>query len=263
MHKLTTYAIFSHLSVYWQHTVTGSLGLVFAALFARSVSTLKQTKLWALYSVLTVLDIYANMQYMKLIAFDSFNNSRMNLIIAEFIEWWETNMTLDEIQGTLAAKPVHLSTPKAIAKVEPLFFIGTRHNKIAPFPIHFGVSFDEFYSSTERAPPDMKSTLHQSSQDKYMLATGSHRRLCVVVSFLLHASPEDQAKAYFHAILLSRQLKKQGANVGDGEAIASAEASAREELENSWDMFCTACRESGWDLSKTELRSHGYELEIS
>jgi hypothetical protein len=201
---------------------------------------------------------------MKLIAFDSFNNARMNLIMAEFIESWETNLALsDETQGTVAAKPIQLSTPRVVAKVEPLFFVGTRYNKIAPLPIHFGVSFDEFYSSTARTPPDMESTLHQSSQDKYMLATGSsHRRLSVVVSFLLHASPEAEAKAYFHAILLSRQLKKQGASVGDGDAIASAEASAREELANSWNMFCTACRESGWDLSKTELRSHGYELEI-
>jgi hypothetical protein len=217
-----------------------------------------------------MLHIYANMQCMKLIAFESFNNARMNLIVTEFIDWWEKNMTLDDkIQGTttLATKqqPVQLNTPKEIAKVEPLFFIGFRQRKIAPFPIHFGVSFDEFYSSTKRTPPEIESTLHQSSQDKYMIATGTtHRRLFVVVSFLLHASPEDQAKAYFHAILLSRQLKKQGAHIdGDASMIASAEGSAREALGNSWDMFCTACRESGWDLSKTELRSHGYELEIS
>ena len=246
-----------------KHTVTGSLGLVFAAVFARSVSTLKQTNLWALYSILTMLHIYANMRCMKLIAFDSFNNARMNLIVAEFINWWEKNLRLDETQGTVAAKPLQLSTPKDIANVEPLFFIGTRQHKIAPLPIHFGVSFDDFHSSTERTPPELESTLHQLSQDKYMIATGKHRRLCIIVSFLVHASPKDQAKAYFHAILLCRHLKKQGASVRDGNATASAEASAREELEHSWDMFCTACRESGWDLSKTELRSHGYELELS
>jgi hypothetical protein len=214
---------------------------------------------------------------MKLIAFDSFNNARMNLVIVEFLSWWETN-NLDQKTGekmsSLVTKPMQQSSPRHIAQMEPLFFIGPRaRKKICPLPIHFGVSFDEFYSKTKRTP-EMESTLYPSlSHDKYIIATGSsHGRLSVVVSFLLHASPEDQAKAYFHAILLSRQLQKQGARVlghgddddddDDDDAIIAAESSAREELENSWNVFCIACRESGWDLSKTELRSHGYELEI-
>jgi hypothetical protein len=200
---------------------------------------------------------------MKLIAFDSFNNARLNLIMAEFLRWWENNM--DQDGESLVAKPIQPSSPRLIAQVEPLFFIGPWRKKICPLPVHFGVSFDEFYSRTERTPHEMESTLYQSNDDKYMLATGSsHGRLSVVVSFLVHATPEDQAKAYFHAILLSRQLKKQGANVGDdGDDIVAAELIAREELEKSWGLFCKACQNSGWDLSKTELRSHGYELEIS
>jgi hypothetical protein len=165
----------------------------------------------------------------------------------------------------LVGKPIQQSTPHHIAEVEPLFFIGPWRAKIRPLPIHFGVSFDEFYSRTERTSLEMESTLHQSNDDKYMLATGSSRgNLSVVVSFLLHATPEDQAKAYFHAILLSRQLQKRGPNVADdGGAIIAAELSAREELEKSWGVFCTACQKLGWDLGKTELRSQGYELEIS
>ena len=90
-----------------QHTVTGALGLIFAAFFARSVSTLRSnqamdtvfesytTSHWyvretsnftiVLFSNDLFVHIVANMQCMKLIAFDSFNNARMNLIIDEYL----------------------------------------------------------------------------------------------------------------------------------------------------------------------------------
>jgi len=62
-----------------QHTVTGGLGLIFSALFARAVATWEVSKLWILFSALTLLHIIANMRCMRLIAFESINHIRMNL----------------------------------------------------------------------------------------------------------------------------------------------------------------------------------------
>ena len=245
-----------------QHTVTGALGLVFAAFFARSVSTLSQTKLWILYSSLTLLHIIANMQCMKLIAFDSLNDARMNLIVKEFLENNVLDPPSDQCNATFMGKPVKLSSPQVIARAEPLFFIGTQPSKVAPLPVHLGVSLDEFAAQTDRS--DLEVLLQQASQnDNYLLATASHhgRQPTVVVSFLSCASPEDHAKAYYHAVLLTRQLKAQGPKVTDAD-ILFAEAMANEELDRSWGKFAQACEVSGWDLSKTELRSHGYELEL-
>lgn len=253
--------------------MTGALGLIFAAVFARSVATFNQTKLWVLYTSLTLLHIVANMQCMKLIAFDSFNNARMNLIVDEFLTQMEEVKVLDVLDGsrsksnaTYYAKSVSLSSPSDIAKVEPLFFVGIRRQRIvAPFPVRFGVSLDEFSAQTGKTGSGLETILYQATQnDKYVLATApSHgvRQLPrIAVSFLSHASPEDQAKAYYHAMLLSRQLKDMHA-VTDSDIIA-AEAIAKEELERTWGAFSVACKTAGWDLKKTELHSHGYELEL-
>jgi len=207
------------------------------------------------------------MQCMKLIAFDSFNNARMNLIVEEFLTLPEaTNgsyLGTDESNTTLLVKPLCLSSPRDVAKVEPLFFVGTRQSKVAPLPIHFGVSLDEFVTRTGKSGVVLEGLLYQAFQnDKYLLATETRhgRHPTVVVSFLHHASPEEHAKAYYHAILLSRQLNERG-TVNEDDFI-SAEAIAQEELERSWDAFSHSCQESGWNLGKTQLQSQGYELEL-
>lgn len=255
------------LASFLQHTVTGALGLIFAAFFARSVSTLNETKLWVLYSGLTILHIIANMQCMKLIAFESFNNARMNLIIEEYLTQTQDASSSDVSNGennTISLlDPTSLSSPSAIAKVEPLFFVGLRRqNKFAPLPIRFGVSLDEFSAKTGKAGLELELLLNKAVQnDKYLLASSSHGgKPTIAVSFLSHASPENHAKAYYHAILLSRQLKDRHAITDDD--IISAEALAVEELENTWDAFSLACQAARWDLDKTELKSHGYELEL-
>ena len=208
------------------------------------------------------------MQCMKIIAFDSFNNARMDLIIKEFLSQSEPNEPFNshstEKNTTVAVEmSAVLSSPSDIAKKEPLFFVGTRQGKIHPLPIHFGVSLEEFARRTGKKVSELEGLLRQASgKDKYLLAAEVRPRHkpSVVVSFLSHASPKDQAKAYYHAILLSRQLKECNAvNVHD---VLSAEAIANEQLESTWNSFSQACRESGWDLSKTELQSHGYELEL-
>ena len=217
--------------------------------------------------MLTLLHIIANMQCMKLIAFDSFNNARMNLIMAEFFSWWNDKEPQQPTinapdQAADSVKPVQLSSPHDIAKVEPLFFVGTERGKLSPVPIRFGVSFDEFSSITGRSESELEFDLLQSTQSNYLIAAGSRGRSpCVVVSFLSSATPVDQAKAYYHATLLGFQLKNQGAT--DSNAMRAAEANARDELDRSWYLFTQACQESGWDLKKTELQSCGYGLELS
>jgi hypothetical protein len=207
---------------------------------------------------------------MKLIAFDSFNNARMNLIIQQFLTQSQENdaadLQSDQEASTLAtAKPLCLSSPQEIAKVEPLFFVGARQSIVAPLPVHFGVSLDEFSVRTGTAGSDLGDALHQAFQnDKYLLSAACRddgRKPTVVVSFLSHVSPEEQAKAYYHAILLSRELKARGEIISTDDML-TAESIAREELQRSWGTFSQSCREAGWDLSKTELQSHGYELEV-
>jgi hypothetical protein len=257
-----------------QHTVTGALGLIFAAFFARSVSTLNQIKLWILYSILTLLHIVANMQCMKLIAFDSFNNARMNLILDEYLtqleaEPMDTPTMSDMNNGTLSSKSISLSKPEDISKVEPLFFVSVRpprRRKVAPLlPIRFGVSLDEFSTKTSRKCSELENLLNQASQsDKYLIAAslsqGGKTPPTIVVSFLSHASPEDHAKAYYHAVLLSRQLV--GINDLSDHDIINAETIVNDQVHRSWDGFTYACHTAGWDLSKTELQSQGYELEM-
>lgn len=267
IHLVAAHSLIYNVSpILIQHTVTGALGLIFAALFARSVSTLNQTKLWVLYSSLTLLHIIANMECMKLIAFDSFNNARMNLVVKEYLAQSSDITAVEDLQSvntTIATKSVSLSSPKDIATVEPLFFVGTRQDKIAPLPIHFGVSLDEFSTLTGKSEVELQELLQQAHQnDSYLLSASWHggRRPSVVVSFLAHATPEQQAKAYYHAILLSRQLKECDAT--NSRDVLAAETIANNELERSWNDFSQSCRRAGWDLSKTEIQSHGYELEV-
>jgi len=226
-----------------QHTVTGSLGLVFAALFARSVSQLKPAPLWILYSSLTILHIVANKACMRLIAFDSLNTVRMNMLLFEFFSWWKTR---DPEAGTL-------TTPAIIAKKEPLFFLSGTRKVVAKCPIVFGASFNEIVSKSYNV--DKQQMAFQLSSDGYLVVPGrsENERPCVLVAFQEDTSPSEQAKAYFHATLLSRYLH-------DPNSLNIAEANASAELQNAWPFFETLCKSSGWDLTKTELRSQGYEL---
>ncbi len=175
----------------------------------------------------------------------------------------------DMNNGTLSSKSISLSKPEDISKVEPLFFVPVRpprRRKVAPLlPIRFGVSLDEFSTKTSRKCSELENLLNQASQsDKYLIAAslsqGGKTPPTIVVSFLSHASPEDHAKAYYHAVLLSRQLV--GINDLSDHDIINAETIVNDQVHRSWDGFTYACHTAGWDLSKTELQSQGYELEM-
>lgn len=212
---------------------------------------------------------------MKLIAFDSFNNARMNLILDEYliqlkeVESLDAPTMSDMNNDTLSSKSISLSKPEDISKVEPLFFVPVRpprRRKVVPLlPIRFGVSLDEFSTRTSRNCSELKNLLNEASRsDKYLIAAslsqGGTKPPTIVVSFLSHASPEDHAKAYYHAVLLSRQLV--GIDDLSDNDIINAETIVNDQVHRSWDGFTDACHTAGWDLRKTELQSQGYELEM-
>lgn len=253
-----------------QHTVTGSLGLVFAALFAKSVSTVKLSHLWTLYSALTALHIFANRRCMRLIAFNSLNTVRMGMVVSDFFESWSQRPPLQPAETTalIEESPVSaLPSPIRIAKQEPLFFwprLG-RRKRVSSTPIHFGVSFNEFSEQSGKSLTELQDLL--SSETPYWISSGRSSHLVVVVALRTDATPVDQAKAYFHALLLGQELERQKAKAGagsgdDAERAVAAEKAVADELESAWNSFATKCRQAGWDLSASELRTRGYEIDI-
>ena len=192
---------------------------------------------------------------MKLISFDGLNLSRCNLLIMEFLIGWDQNQQQGSLKEVGSAKPPGLSRPESIAKREPLFFLWNRSNVVTKCPIHFGVSFNDLQRRSSKTVEELESLAQQSLSTGYMVVPNDkNRRLSVSVAFGEGATPETRAKAYFHAVLLSRLLKTSGA--------VDCEAGARETLERMWPAFAAQCDLSGWDLQKTELRSQGYELAL-
>ena len=233
-----------------QHTCTGALGLVFAALFARSVNQTKPIALWSLYFFLTFLHIFANTRCMKLISFDYCNNTRLNMLLAEFFSKMEEKNDYDELMNQT------LSTPIEVSFAEPVFFgVGDGHRLLATVPIRFGVDFEEFYQCSGGSPPklDLDGTAALTGE-RYIISAGTTRRnkKCVVVSFLSDARPIDMAKAYFHAMSLAIDLQKGGSGSQIDEIV----------IQNMWKSFVELATNAGWDLGKTELRSEGYELTL-
>lgn len=255
-----------------QNTVTGSLGLLFAAFFARSLSSVRERNLWVLYSILTVLHVFANMQCMRLVAFDSLNTARMNLVAVEFFRWrnkkepkesesYHRSYEYEKSEGgniNYSGSRVPLSSPEEIARVEPLFFVSKRPRNVAPFPIYFGVSFNEFSRRSRKSLPELEELIHSSSERKYLISVGpcTRRGMCVVVSILKDAAPQDEAKAYFHALLLDQELGKPEQSVHEAEIVAMAK------LDLEWSAFEKSLGLSGWDVSKTVLRTAGYEISL-
>lgn len=109
-----------------QHTVTGGLGLLFAAVFATSISSAPTSVVWALYASLTAIHIYANAQCMKLVAFDSLNTPRMLLLASQYFS---------QREATACANTSTMMDPQTMSKIEPLFFIWKRPRNLTSFPV--------------------------------------------------------------------------------------------------------------------------------
>lgn len=238
-----------------QHTVTGALGLIFAAFFARSVDHVNATALWALYGTLTIAHIIANTWCMRLIAFDSCNTSRMNLLLVEFFDWWQLHE--DDDNPPLPK----LSSPKQIAQKEPLFFgIGKASNAPGGLSVQVGVSFDDFWGAAGDSFASVEDVRHlESTRDNYLVTATQGKRKSsptLLVVLLSHVTGFQEAKAYFHASWLGRELQKTG-------VLSPMQHFESKKLSRAWDYFETSLKQSGWDLSKTELATVGYEVEFA
>lgn len=272
-----------------QHTVTGAFGLVFAALFARSVSTWKLRNLWILYIGLTIIHILANVRCMRLIAFNNLNQVRMNIVLAEFLQWWDQQTDLSALSATTCVSPA-VSSPSNVTNTEPLFFLPAfLTSKVhalqrSSVPLYFGCSFNcfsemsQFTSGSEiteslvHAPGESSLIDSVLGKERYLISAGirdahrlkSGKEFSVCVVFRSSATPEDEAKAYLHSLLLGRRLKaSDGRSLTNSYGIVAIEREMQNKMSVAWPTFQTACNVAGWDLTKTELRTLGYEMALS
>jgi len=273
-----------------QHTVTGAIGLVFAGLFAKSVSRVSPKSLWFMFFVLTYLHLYANIQCMRLISFAYLNTIRLDMILRNYLVPKDSSAAVDGIP-----------TPEDIAKREPLWFqfpgagrlLSPRKNVPS---VYFGVAYDEFCKRSgkpvellrseltpiqpkrsKKASRPMNDHATNTSSDGYIISIGNQNlsssgemgisKPCVVVSFLVDVSPEQQVKAYLHSWLLVGKLqerlkKSEFSGMMDLTSQIEIEAEAKSLLESSWENFVASCADAGWDLAGSELQTLGYEVKV-
>ena len=229
-----------------QHTVTGSLGLLFAYQFVQVVALVDRTHLWGLYATLTVLHLYANMRCMKIIAFNYLNTPRLRMIIQQFLEHWNNGETDNLV----------LMSPNVMARKEPLLFGIQGRQKPTSIRIRFGDSFEMHSKLSEDNKWVTNQLLGSVSEalfdQKYLISTSSkHKNHQVVVSLAMDATPRQKVRAYLHAVLLGRALQD-----SQPELVATVQ------LQSAWPVFERACLKGGWDLDKTQLHTRGYELSL-
>jgi Vitamin B6 photo-protection and homoeostasis len=248
-----------------QNTITGSLGLVVSALFAKSVATAPLSLVWILYAILTAVHIYANTQCMRILAFPQLNTVRFQHVVTAFFQQRYATPAAVSVMGETTKLP----TPREVAKVEPLFF---GPETIVPLlkrhvPIHFGVSFNEFMARSSRNPYHVAPTVEPSTPYWISLGSSSSSNItpencCIVVAIPSNANAMVQTQAYFHASLYRRQIQECIASSADSdrEFLHHVEHAVHTEFPLAWQSFAEECTQAGWDFSKTELHSQGYEI---
>jgi len=255
-----------------QNTMTGSVGLILAATFVRSISSAPSYMLWSLYSLLTFLHIFANVQLMKLVAFDYLNLSRMNILASKFLNQYNFEKRKRK-QLSSSSNDVVLDSPASVSNVEPLFFLFRKRSH--PFPIHFGLSFNDFVHHFGRPLPPASNLQSALKSEGYVVAIGTKRvdHLCILILLSNHSTKIQKAKAYFHAFILERALEKRGIK-SNGQILSllspsdiqeraqMAEIDTVECIDDAWEVFCKSANESGWNLHETELRGKGYEVDF-
>lgn len=260
-----------------QRTVLGGVGLVLSGLFAKwlgdgtgtSVGGIQKRRLWiSMYCLLTMLHLISNWMSLKLIALDWLNGWRLHWVVEEFLK------CIDDGKDTIC-----ISDPMEMSTKEPIFFLPELQEKkrrSSKYPIHMGVSFDQFATLSHQPLSVLQSKLEiQQNQciDNYIITVG-HQNLtpktkrCILVAFFPSSSNKERAKAYLHGCLLGRALvslsaENNHASVDDNsELICRAESIAEEELRRLWPIFETSVAKAGWKLDKTECTTDGYEIYI-
>ena len=230
-----------------QQTVTASLGLVFAALFAKSLSTVDARKVWILYLLLTALHIFANMQCMRIMAFDTLNTERMEILFRNFHDHYQTSGTSDEKVDDTS---VQMLTPRQVASCESLFFLpkwGKQHNRIS-----FGVSLNELLNdNTEAVDKDSLSRPHWISTTSN---NGIRKPKQVKVALNAQSTPRQTIRAYFDALWIGAS----STTISD-DTQSSVLAIERDD---AWNLFSDACEEAGWNLDQHNILAKGYEISF-
>ena len=230
-----------------QHTVTSSLGLIFAALFAKSVNNVSLSVLWFMYTSLTALHIYANMKCLRLVVFDYFNTERITRAAESF---------LDRVRGGEEPDTIYVEEPITVSSEEHLLLFGNLLKRRIPFK--FGVSFDKFVGLSRMcSEEDIECTSGDLCHRKYSVALGPDNiSILVVVSD--DSRPVDKTKGYFHALIL-RKLVENDNSLCNGKALRDP---VQEVVDRLWPHFERNACKVNWDLSQTELAGKGYEISI-
>ena len=120
-----------------------------------------------------------------------------------------------------------------------------------------GVSFNEFVDHTckhSRKTPG----LFLGIENEYWVAMGSRaKNPQILVALPENISPEDTAKAYFHARLLDYLLVKH-----PSLSVEEAEARASVQMDRAWKAFRKSTIKSGWNFGGTELKTRGFEVAL-
>lgn len=258
-----------------QHTVTGSLGLLFAAIFARSVSTVPGAVLWSLYSLLTLAHIYANMKCLRLIAFDYLNTIRMDMIVNNFLEQYEQKRISSrngaKIKNYSTKDKVPLENPTQISKRERLFFgIGLFQQQPK---IRMGSSFQIIHQSIQSYNKDEPKTssllnlyMDQLSQDNYCVVCGTNNE--INIGFTLNADITIQIKAYLMACMVRNYLKGLNSKekiqfITDSNSLSQYLEDAKSKLKVCWPIFVQSLAVAGWDFDKIQLDTEDYCISVS
>lgn len=245
-----------------QHTVTGGLGLLFAALFARSVSSVPTLILWSLYASLTLLHIFANVRCLRLIAFDYLNTERMDLIVRDFLTKI-SNSYHDVKVSTSANQLIQVDDPILVSKLESLFFKPFTLSRWKSIPIKMGSSFDDIVqilAFTEDNEATIRMFLDQMEREKYFVVAGK-KEIIVVINHNANADPIVKAKAYFSACLIRQKLLGSKSFSKEKVSLKLYEENTFE-VNKLWPIFVNNLTRVGWDLNKTALSMKGFSITI-
>jgi hypothetical protein len=211
---------------------------------------------------------------MRLIAFDTLNNIRMNMLLSEYFTLLDKHGEHNATSCTVSPLvPTHsLSNIHTVSKAEPLLFLSRRPPHLSRFSIDFGVSFNHFAQQTGKSHSELQRQLltMDSTQGYFLSITRTQERHRLIVCLCDGATPEQNLKAYFHAHLLGRCLASRGIHGRNKlshdereSLIQEAETDAAESVDSLWSQFQSLAQASGWDLSfHAELRSDGYEVSL-
>lgn len=225
-----------------QQTVSGSLGLIFAALFAKSVSAISNHTLWLLYFFLTVAHIYANMKCMKLLAFDYVNVDRLVILSENFLE---------RIKRGEEPENIAVDNPATVSSQESIFF-GSKH----PPPIRMGVSFDSFVRLIHANHDMVPRIVKEMEETGYSIGVVNGG---ILVAIRDMATPVDRTKAYFHAIVLNRILEMDKSLSYHDVAVKKA---VEEIVHRLWPHFAKSAERANWDFNRSVFSTEGYEVAI-